>query len=163
MKTDNTTKISIIFFIATLCTCAYMTFAQPVAADSTAAIPVTFSGLLFGNTPWLLYTVAIIFSLMGAAANTIIEVNKGIKENKNSPEKYSSRYFWKRNTLKVLLSVISNLFLIRFLTFVTPDSWQIKITNDWLMLISVVNGAIGFSIDRIITWAKPYIPFLNNK
>lgn len=160
MKIDNTTKLAILLFFAMLFTCAYMTFAQPAERDTTVVI-VTVSGLLLGATPIALYIAATIFSLLGAAINTIIEVDKGIRHNKNSPDTYSKQYFWKRNFRKVFLSVTANLLLIRFLAFATPDDWQIKITNDWLMLICVVNGVMGFTIDKVITWAKPHIPWLN--
>jgi magnesium-transporting ATPase (P-type) len=160
MKIDNTTKISILLFFVMLFACAYLTVAQPAERDTTVVI-VTVTGLLLGATPIALYIAATIFSLLGAAINTILEVDKGIKQNPNSPNEYSKKYFWKRNFRKVFLSVAANLLLIRFLAFVTPDDWQIVITSDWLMLICVVNGVMGFTIDKVITWAKPHIPWLN--
>lgn len=160
MKLDNTTKLAIFFFFVTLLTCVVMTFAQPAERDTTVVI-VTVQGLLLGATPVALYIAATIFSLIGQAVNTVIEVDKGIRHNKNSPDTYSRKYFWKRNFRKVFLSLTANLLLIRFLAFVTPDDWQITITNDWLMLICVVNGVMGFTIDKVITWAKPNIPWLN--
>jgi hypothetical protein len=160
MKLDNTSKIAIVLFFAMLFSCAYLTFAQPVPADSLVVV-VTVTGLLLGTTPIALYGAATIFSLLGQTINTVIEVDKGVSNNRNSPDTYSKKYFWKRNFRKVFLSLAANLLFIRFLAFVTPDDWQITITNDWLMLICVANGIAGFTIDKVITWAKPHIPWLN--
>lgn len=158
----NTNQPSYFIFI---CLLFFLGIASGVSqpADSTAVAGVTVTGLLLGNTPWELYTVAIIFSLMGAMVNTLMEVDKGVKCNKNSPDYFSRTYYWQRNARKVFLSVTFNLAIIRFLAFITPDSWKVEITNDWLLLISLVNAALGFGIDKFLSWVKPYVPWMNKK
>lgn len=134
-----------------------------IAQTATPAVaqPDSVYSLLLGDTPIQLYIAASIFSLIGIGINTGRSIMKGIKTNEMSPNSFSWQYFWRDSSIKIVSSVVVNLLMIRFITLVTPDSFETMITNDWILAVCLVNGVLGYGIDWLMSKIKSKTTWLD--
>ena len=119
--------------------------------------------LLLGNTAWQIYIAAIIFSLIGAFINTMLQGFKGVKNNPNSPNEFSWKYLLKDSYLKILSSIFANLIIIRFQSYVIPDEYQNIVSVDFILLVCLINGALGYGIDFLFSIIKSKTTFFDTK
>jgi heme/copper-type cytochrome/quinol oxidase subunit 3 len=125
--------------------CTALSFAQVAQADSLCVEQeMSVTDILFGNATLAFYIASSIFVFAAVFLSSLIRAQKGVKENPNSPDEFSWSYFLKDTSVKMTISLLTNLFMARLVTV-----WADDVSQDMQLALSVAIGFGAVGIDKL--------------
>jgi hypothetical protein len=110
--------------------------------------------LLLGTGDLTSVLGGIVFSLIGCAISIAFRVARGIKQNRNTPEKFSFKFYWDNNWFSVVVGYAFTLTMLRFSVDITGAE-----TTMWL---AWVYGFLNYRLGEFLnTRAELFFDAIN--
>ena len=108
-----------------------------------------FLNYLLGETTWVTYIAAFLFVFLGLIVKWYFKISRSVKNNTDTPGKFSWSYFVKHNLFTKLFAVVANI-VIAFLAL----RFSVEMFNVPLSMAFATVIGIGFDylVDKISKW-----------